>query len=511
MQKATQKTIPDEARARLEAIIEGFQAAAQTQVGYPVNQDYDYSDLLPILQFSANNIGDPFQGSNFHMNTHDIEREVIAYFADLMRLEQEQAWGYVTSGGTEGNMYGLYMGRETFPGGTVYFSQDTHYSVVKLLRLLNIRNVMIRSRDNGEIDYYDLRETLSVNRGVPAIVVANIGTTMKGAVDDLDRIRETLDDLEIEDRYIHADAALSGMILPFVQDPQPHAPRVRRRGGQHVGQRPQAHRLTPALRNRPDQTGLRGPHSPVGGARGSARHHNTWLPQRPGPHDHMVRPPETRHGRLPPDGGRHDGDSRVRGPALPGRRHPSLEEPELGHRRPPAPGGRGLQEMADRPLRGHSTHHNHAPRHQRKGGRACRRLPEAEERLMERIVIMARNETGVIADIAGALANAGVNIESLDTERTGEQGIVTLTTNDTDRALLALKDAGFRAATDDSLIFRLPDEPGALARVAKRFRDAGLNIQSLHILDRRAGRTVVALTCLDRAQAEALLDPDSIV
>ena len=222
MQKATQTTIPHEARARLEAILEGFEAAAQTQVGYPVNQDHDYSDLLPILQYSANNIGDPFQGSNYRANTHDIEREVIAYFADLMRLEQEQAWGYVTSGGTEGNMYGLYMGRETFPGGTVYFSQDTHYSVVKLLRLLNIRNVMIRSQGNGEIDYDDLRETLSVNRGVPAIIIANIGTTMKGAVDDLDRIRETLDGLEIEDRYIHADAALSGMILPFVQDPQPH-------------------------------------------------------------------------------------------------------------------------------------------------------------------------------------------------------------------------------------------------------------------------------------------------
>lgn len=130
---------------------------------------------------------------------------------------------------------------------------------------------------------------------------------------------------------------------------------------------------------------------------------------------------------------------------------------------------------------------------------------------MERIVIMTRNETGVIADIAGALADAGVNIESLDTERTGGQGLVTLTTNDTDRALLALKDSGFRAATDDSLIFRLTDEPGALARIAKRFRDANLNIQSLHILDRRAGSTIVALTCLDRAQAKALLDPDSIV
>ena len=130
---------------------------------------------------------------------------------------------------------------------------------------------------------------------------------------------------------------------------------------------------------------------------------------------------------------------------------------------------------------------------------------------MERIVIMARNEVGVIADIATALADVGVNIESINTERAGEQGIVTLTTDDTDRALHALNDAGFKAATDDSLIFRLPDEPGALARVAERFKAAGVNIQSLHILDRRSGYATVALTTDDRPRAEALVDPESMV
>ena len=119
-------------------------------------------------------------------------------------------------------MYGLYMGRETFPEGAVYFSQDTHYSVVKLLRLLNIRNVMIRSQPNGEMDYLDLHETVRRNPDTPPIIVANIGTTMKGAVDDLGAIRDVMDGLQVRDFYIHADAALSGMILPFVPDPQPH-------------------------------------------------------------------------------------------------------------------------------------------------------------------------------------------------------------------------------------------------------------------------------------------------
>ena len=130
---------------------------------------------------------------------------------------------------------------------------------------------------------------------------------------------------------------------------------------------------------------------------------------------------------------------------------------------------------------------------------------------MERIVIIVRDRVGLIADVARALADAAVNIESLDTEQTGEQGIITLTTDDTDLALHALKEAEFRAVTDDSLIFRLPDQPGSLARVAERFKEAGVNIQSLHILDRRDGQATVALTTLDRSQAEALLDPDSIV
>ena len=203
-------------------MLQAFDADSRKMMGYPVNLDYDYSALLPFLQFSANNIGDPFHDSNYTINTHEIEREVVGTFSDMMRLPRDEAWGYVTSGGTEGNMYGLYMGREMFPDGVVYFSQDTHYSVVKILRLLKARNIMIKSQPSGEIDYDDLYETIRINRDVPVIFMANIGTTMKGAIDDIDRVRDKLDDLAVSNYYIHADAALSGMILPFVDDPQPY-------------------------------------------------------------------------------------------------------------------------------------------------------------------------------------------------------------------------------------------------------------------------------------------------
>ena len=71
--------------------------------------------------------------------------------------------------------------------------------------------------------------------------------------------------------------------------------------------------------------------------------------------------------------------------------------------------------------------------------------------------------------------------------------------------------AGYRAVTDDALIIKLRDEPGALAKVAARFRDAAVNIQSLHLLSRHGDYATVVLTADDRAKAEALLDSESIV
>ena len=211
-----------EIQERLDGLLHGVKMLTGQQIGYPVNQDFDYSPLFPFMGYSVNNVGDPFHPSNFWGNTHEIEREVITHFADLLHIAPNDAWGYVTSGGTEGNMYGLYLARELFPNAMFYFSEETHYSVLKNVRVLNARHIMIRRQDNGEIDYDDLYEMIRVNRDAPAVIMANVGTTMRGAVDDIPRLRAILSDLAVTNSYIHADAALSGMILPFVDAPQPY-------------------------------------------------------------------------------------------------------------------------------------------------------------------------------------------------------------------------------------------------------------------------------------------------
>ena len=131
---------------------------------------------------------------------------------------------------------------------------------------------------------------------------------------------------------------------------------------------------------------------------------------------------------------------------------------------------------------------------------------------MKRIIIVARNEVGVLADITRALADAGINIETISAEAAlQEKGAITLTTNDYDKALRVLTRAGFKTLSDDSLVLRLADEPGALAKVAERFKSAGVNIQSLHIIERKGGHTLVALAADDRAKAEALVDKTTLV
>jgi histidine decarboxylase len=216
-----QPPLPASASQRLDEFLAEVERLSATFVGYPCSQDYDYPELAPFLRFALNNVGDPFGESIYRENTFAFEREVIAFFQKHLRAGDSETWGYMTAGGTEGNLYGLYLARELYPDGVVYYSEHTHYSAAKIVRVLGARSIMIRGQDNGEIDYDDLREMLRLHRDVPPIILANIGTTMHGAIDDLTRIRAMMKDLAITRFYIHADAALSGMILPWVEEPQP--------------------------------------------------------------------------------------------------------------------------------------------------------------------------------------------------------------------------------------------------------------------------------------------------
>ncbi|SPX46183.1 Histidine decarboxylase [Klebsiella pneumoniae] len=73
-------------------------------IGYPESADFNYTVPERFMRFSINNCGDWADYCNYRLNTFDFEKEVIAYFAGVFKIPFEQCWGYVTNGGTEGNM-----------------------------------------------------------------------------------------------------------------------------------------------------------------------------------------------------------------------------------------------------------------------------------------------------------------------------------------------------------------------------------------------------------------------
>jgi len=124
---------------------------------------------------------------------------------------------------------------------------------------------------------------------------------------------------------------------------------------------------------------------------------------------------------------------------------------------------------------------------------------------MKQITVLVPNQVGVAASITAALAEKGVNIESFDAEGMEDRGIIVLTVDKYDDALRALRDHGFQAITQDVLLVQIEDKPGALAVVAMRLRDAGLDLRSMHIV-RRDGRTTLAsLVASNPAKAAEVL------
>jgi histidine decarboxylase len=208
-------------RHELHRLLQQFDEGRSHQIGYPVTTDFDYSELAPFFEHMLNNVGDPEVDPTFRQHTKHLEREVVEFFADLFRAPPDDRWGYVTTGGTESNLYALYLARHLFPDGLVYCSNAAHYSIFKAIDLLAMPAITIRTSDSGEIDYTDLGRALDHNRDRAAIVVANIGTTMSEATDDTQRIKTLLHEHAIRRHFIHSDAALAGVPLAML-DQRPH-------------------------------------------------------------------------------------------------------------------------------------------------------------------------------------------------------------------------------------------------------------------------------------------------
>ncbi len=208
-----------EPEARLNAIFETMEKTQENHLGYPPPEAFAAEALQRFFHRSMINLGNPFDDDDTPGNTLAEERELLAFFAKLTHLPSEQCRGYVTTGGSEGNLFGLFVARERLPGAPVYLSEATHPSVFKAIRCLAMETIPIACKENGTLDEKAFCEALAERADREAIVVSNAGTSMFGTTDDLSGIRAILAENGCRQSHIHVDAALSGMILPFCIDP----------------------------------------------------------------------------------------------------------------------------------------------------------------------------------------------------------------------------------------------------------------------------------------------------
>lgn len=149
-----------------------------------------------------------------------LEANVVRWFCEIVGYPKA-ASGFLTSGGSLANFSAVVTARrallpDDFLGGTLYGSDQTHYSIAKAALLAGFPADSVRSVPSDpqfRIRIDRLEEAIARDRQVgrtPFLIVGNAGTTNTGAVDDLERLA----DLAKRERlWFHVDAAYGGFFM----------------------------------------------------------------------------------------------------------------------------------------------------------------------------------------------------------------------------------------------------------------------------------------------------------
>ncbi|MBB5954215.1 histidine decarboxylase [Saccharothrix tamanrassetensis] len=214
---------PDADIGLLRRFADSFQDRKRPMVGFPVNLDFDYRPLADFLSLHLNNVGSPDERSEYGMDTKPFEQAVVAFFTGLAGGIPEEVFGHIAHGGTEANLFAAYVARERFPDAVLYASAEAHYSIPKVARVLRLPHVVVDADADGAVDLAALDRELRSRPGTAAIVIATIGSTGRGAMDDIPGIRETASAAGVRELFVHSDAASGGPLAEFGQPPVPWA------------------------------------------------------------------------------------------------------------------------------------------------------------------------------------------------------------------------------------------------------------------------------------------------
>jgi hypothetical protein len=100
---------------------------------------------------------------------------------------------------------------------------------------------------------------------------------------------------------------------------------------------------------------------------------------------------------------------------------------------------------------------------------------------VSQLSVFVENRPGHLADALGTLADGRVNVLSFTIADTADYGILRIVVDSAERAKELLLAAGYAAVEHPVVCAVLPDEPGALARVARIVSESGLDIEYIYL------------------------------
>ena len=129
---------------------------------------------------------------------------------------------------------------------------------------------------------------------------------------------------------------------------------------------------------------------------------------------------------------------------------------------------------------------------------------------MKLLTIICRSTDNPVTRVAELLGEQGIDIRSMDFTERGDQAFLNLAVSDYDQALALLVGAGYQTVSNDIVLLRTADQPGALAQVSRQITDQGTGIRSLTLMQVDSEGVVCAVATTDNPRVRELFSADVV-
>ncbi len=108
--------------------------------------------------------------------------------------------------------------------------------------------------------------------------------------------------------------------------------------------------------------------------------------------------------------------------------------------------------------------------------------------ITKQLAVFLDNRPGTLARVCDALAESKVNIRALTTSDTVDHSVVRMVVDDPQTAVWLLEEHGAMVVEDDVVLVEGDNKSGSLADIARKLRDAKVNIEYLYCATPPASR-----------------------